>query len=109
MITALPQAASTPSPTPNNPASPSTMGLNPNMFITLLIAQLKNQDPTSPMDPTQFVNQLVQFNSLEQLIGINQELQPPPPPAGGSGGTGNGSGNGSGNSGGAVNPPAASQ
>jgi flagellar hook assembly protein FlgD len=30
------------------------------------------------MDPTQFVGQLVQFNSLEQLISINQELQPAP-------------------------------
>jgi flagellar hook assembly protein FlgD len=33
------------------------------------------QDPTAPTDPTEFVGQLVQFNSLEQLIQINQNLQ----------------------------------
>lgn len=52
--------------------------LNGNDFITLLVAQLKQQDPTNPMDPTQFVTQLVQFNSLEQLISINHDLQPAP-------------------------------
>lgn len=102
MITALPQTSPTPPASPTSPASSAAPSLDPNMFITLLIAQLKNQDPTSPMDPTQFVGQLVQFNSLEQLISINQELQPPAPSSGGSG-------NGSGNSGGAANPPAASQ
>lgn len=102
MITALPQTSPTPPTSPTNPASSAAPGLDPNMFITLLIAQLKNQDPTSPMDPTQFVGQLVQFNSLEQLISINQELQPPATSPGGSG-------SGSGNSGGAANPPAASQ
>lgn len=41
-------------------------------FLTLLVAELKNQDPTQPSDPTQFVQQLVGVNSLQQLIGINQ-------------------------------------
>lgn len=97
MITALPQTSPTPPASPTSPASSAAPSLDPNMFITLLIAQLKNQDPTSPMDPTQFVGQLVQFNSLEQLISINQELQPPAPSSG------------SGSTGGAANPPAASQ
>jgi flagellar basal-body rod modification protein FlgD len=43
-------------------------------FLQLLTAQLQNQDPTSPMDPNQFLGQLVQLNSLEQLIGIRQLL-----------------------------------
>jgi flagellar basal-body rod modification protein FlgD len=43
-------------------------------FLTLLVAQLKNQDPLNPQDGTQFVAQLAQFNSLEQLISINQRL-----------------------------------
>ena len=43
-------------------------------FITLLVAQLQAQDPTNPMDPTQFVAQLVQFNTLEQTIQIRQDL-----------------------------------
>lgn len=63
-----------PNPT-NVPANDSVSG---NEFITLLTAELKGQDPTNPMDPTQFVSQLVQFNSLEQLISINQELAPAP-------------------------------
>ena len=40
-------------------------------FMTLLVAEMKNQDPTQPSDPTQYVQQLVGVNSLEQLIGIN--------------------------------------
>jgi flagellar hook assembly protein FlgD len=36
-----------------------------NMFLQLLVAQLKNQDPTQPMDSTTFVTQLAQFQQLE--------------------------------------------
>jgi flagellar basal-body rod modification protein FlgD len=43
-------------------------------FLTLLVAEMKNQDPTQPTDPTQYVQQLVGVNSLEQLIDINQDL-----------------------------------
>ena len=45
------------------------------MFMQLLITQLQNQDPLSPMDPSTFVNQLVGVNSLDQLTQINQLLQ----------------------------------
>jgi flagellar basal-body rod modification protein FlgD len=41
------------------------------MFLQLLVAQLKNQDPMNPADGTQFVAQLAQFSSLEQLISLN--------------------------------------
>lgn len=44
------------------------------MFLTLLVTQLKTQDPLSPMDPTQFVGQLVQFNTLSQIIHIREAL-----------------------------------
>jgi flagellar basal-body rod modification protein FlgD len=53
----------------------SLSGLTGDSFLVLLTAQLKSQDPTAPTDPTEFVGQLVQFNSLEQLIQINQNLQ----------------------------------
>lgn len=43
-------------------------------FLKLLIAQLQNQDPLQPMDNQQFAAQLAQFNSLGQLIDINQKL-----------------------------------
>lgn len=45
-----------------------------NTFMTLLVEQLKHQDPLAPQDGAQFVAQLAQFNSLEQLVSINQEL-----------------------------------
>lgn len=45
-----------------------------NMFMTLLVAQLKNQDPLQPQDGAAFVAQLAQFNSLEQLTGIKQSI-----------------------------------
>ncbi len=45
-----------------------------NMFMSLLVAQLKNQDPLSPQDGTAFVAQLAQFNSLDQLVGIRQSI-----------------------------------
>ena len=45
-----------------------------NMFLTLLVAQLKHQDPLAPQDGTQFVAQLAQFNSLEQLSSINHRI-----------------------------------
>ena len=50
----------------------STVGAND--FLTLLVTELKNQDPTANTDPNQYVNQLVQINSLEQLIQINETL-----------------------------------
>ena len=47
---------------------------NRDTFLTLLVAQLKNQDPLAPMEGAEFVAQLAQFNSLEQLININDRL-----------------------------------
>lgn len=49
--------------------------LGGNAFMTLLVAQLQAQDPFQPMDPTAMVGQLVQFNSLNELIQIRQSLQ----------------------------------
>jgi flagellar basal-body rod modification protein FlgD len=50
-------------------------GSERNMFLTLLVAQLKNQDPLAPQDGAQFVAQLAQFNSLDQLIGIRNSIE----------------------------------
>ena len=44
-------------------------------FLTLLTSQLKNQDPLSPMDSTEFTNQLVQFSGVEQAINTNTNLE----------------------------------
>jgi flagellar basal-body rod modification protein FlgD len=44
------------------------------MFLQLLITELKNQDPTKPVDPTQTVTQLATFSSLEQAVKTNDLL-----------------------------------
>src|SRR3546814_15982085 len=46
-----------------------------NTFLTLLTTQLKNQDPTSPMDSNEFTQQLVQFSQVEQQIDMNKNLE----------------------------------
>ena len=45
-----------------------------NTFIKLLIAQMKNQDPTKPMDSTEFVSQLASFSAVEQQTQTNTKL-----------------------------------
>lgn len=70
-------------PTPNAAAAGGSAGSNTpnpvldtqNMFMQLLTAQLANQSPLDPVDPSQFTSQLVQFNMLDQLAQINQTLQ----------------------------------
>ncbi len=47
-----------------------------NDFLTLLVTELQNQDPTQPTDPSAYIQQLVGVNSLEQLIAINKDLTP---------------------------------
>lgn len=55
--------------------SQASFGTNFNTFLTMLTTQLKNQDPLSPMDSSQFTNQLVQFSSVEQQINANSNLE----------------------------------
>lgn len=44
-------------------------------FLRLLVTQLQNQDPLNPLQGTEFVSQLAQFSSLEQLTNINGALE----------------------------------
>jgi flagellar basal-body rod modification protein FlgD len=50
------------------------LSTNYNDFLTMLTTQLQNQDPTSPMDSSQFTSELVQFSSVEQQINTNSSL-----------------------------------
>lgn len=59
--------------TTSNAAAIKT-GLDYNAFLQLLIAQLKNQDPLSPMDPTEQMSQLASFSNVEQTIKLNSKL-----------------------------------
>jgi flagellar basal-body rod modification protein FlgD len=56
-------------------SSQATFGNNFNTFLKLLTSQLQNQNPLSPMDTTQFTQQLVQFSSVEQSIKQNSNLE----------------------------------
>jgi flagellar basal-body rod modification protein FlgD len=70
-------ASSAPSTSAISQAGTTALGsLNTNFstFLTLLITQLKNQDPSSPMDSNQFTTELVQFSSVEQQINTNSSL-----------------------------------
>jgi len=62
--------------TPATSASSSTTGtsstdqMNKDMFLKLMVAQLKNQDPMNPTDSSQFLAQTAQFTSLEKLTSM---------------------------------------
>jgi flagellar basal-body rod modification protein FlgD len=49
--------------------------LNYDSFLKLLVAQLKNQDPTQPMDSAQQMAQLASFSQVEQTIKTNSNLE----------------------------------
>ncbi|WP_370340576.1 flagellar hook assembly protein FlgD [Shinella oryzae] len=52
-----------------------TATLNYESFLKLLVAQMKNQDPTEPMDATQQMAQLATFSQVEQTIKTNKNLE----------------------------------
>jgi flagellar basal-body rod modification protein FlgD len=65
-------AASDTSSTSSTSTNSATISAND--FLTLLVTEMQNQDPTADTDPNEYINQLVSVNSLEQLIDINQTL-----------------------------------
>src|SRR5208337_2798444 len=70
--TAAAQASSAATNPSQTAAASSTDSLaTESTFLKLLVAQIQNQDPTQPADSMQYVTQLAQFSSLEQLININ--------------------------------------
>jgi flagellar basal-body rod modification protein FlgD len=93
--TTYPSSSAAASSADNSSSSSSSAGDlgTQSAFLTLLVAQLQNQDPLQPMDGTTFVTQLAQFNDVEQNLGMKQDLDAisekylgvtTPPSAGGS-------------------------
>jgi flagellar basal-body rod modification protein FlgD len=79
MSSSLSSATGTGSSTANAIAQTGTSALgslssNFSDFLSLLMTQLQNQDPTSPLDSNQFTSELVQFTSVEQQIDTNNDL-----------------------------------
>ncbi|EHR05324.1 flagellar hook assembly protein FlgD [Bradyrhizobium sp. WSM471] len=52
----------------------SSTGVDYNTFLQLLIAEMKNQDPTNPMDTSQYMSQFAQLSSVEQAMQTNNKL-----------------------------------
>jgi flagellar basal-body rod modification protein FlgD len=53
----------------------SEFGLDKDAFLKILVEQLKNQDPSSPGDSNQYVQQMTSYSMLEQLTNISQAMQ----------------------------------
>jgi flagellar basal-body rod modification protein FlgD len=71
---ATPMASTTTGSSSTDDSSSSSATISANDFLTLLVTEMQNQDPTADTDPNEYINQLVSVNSLEQLIDINQTL-----------------------------------
>ncbi len=67
-------ASGGPSGSNDKTADSSSAAITANDFLLLLVTEMKNQDPTAHTDPNEYINQLVQVNSLQQLISINETL-----------------------------------
>ena len=61
-------------PTASSGGAESGGALEKESFMKLLVTQLSAQDPLNPADSTEFVNQLTQFTSMEQLVNIKEGL-----------------------------------
>ncbi len=79
--TLSPLASTTASPgsagTSSSSSSASTAAqttVDYNSFLTLLVQELKNQDPTSPSDPTQYLSQIATFSNVQQAVQSNSKL-----------------------------------
>lgn len=69
-ITAVSQSAQSAS----SSTAAATANVDYQTFLRLLVAQMKNQDPTKPMESTEYMAQLASFSNVEQSIQLNSKL-----------------------------------
>jgi flagellar basal-body rod modification protein FlgD len=74
-MTMTPLSSIRPTPDPVTPSAPSgNQALGQQDFLTLLTAQLKNQDPLKPMDNAEFLGQMAQFSTVSGIDRVNETL-----------------------------------
>ena len=61
--------------TANSATQTTTSTSDKDMFLNLMLQQMKNQDPTQPMENQEWLSQLAQYSSLEQMTEMNEGLQ----------------------------------
>ena len=73
-VTSATDATSNTSSTTSSNSTSSSNGVDYNTFLQLLIAEMKNQDPTNPMDTSQYMSQFAQLSTVEQATLTNSKL-----------------------------------
>jgi flagellar basal-body rod modification protein FlgD len=73
-VTSATGATSTGSSATGTTTNTSNNTVDYNTFLQLLIAEMKNQDPTNPTDATQYMSQFAQLSSVEQAVQTNSKL-----------------------------------
>jgi len=64
-----------PGDTPAKEEQSASSDVDKEMFLQLLVAQIKHQDPMNPADGVEFLSQLAEFTNLEQIMAVRQELE----------------------------------
>ena len=73
-VQATPKDSTTAASSISSTSTDGSADITSDDFLTLLVSELQNQDPTQPTDPNEYITQLAQVNSLQQLISINQGI-----------------------------------
>ena len=73
-VTSATDTTGTTSKSTGSTKNTSTNTVDYNTFLQLLIAEMKNQDPTNPMDTSQYMSQFAQLSTVEQAMQTNSKL-----------------------------------
>lgn len=75
MVEGVSSSSTTDVSTMTNSSAAPPDELSKDAFLQLLIAQIRHQDPLNPTDGAEFLAQLAQFSTLEQLMGIREDVE----------------------------------